>query len=180
MRQDEDRRILDLRARALAQPLSESTAVSDRLALITFSLANECYGIPIQYVREVCNQTEITPLPGAPEPFLGIVNFRGELLPVVELACLLGSSGRCARETFRILALGESTTELGIVVDAVHGVTHLSRRDVVPGGVVGDGSGLCSGVGPEMLMILDGKRLLEDKRLFICRQAEAFIERKGE
>lgn len=49
---------------------------------LTFMLANETFAVNVDKVLEVLEQQHITPVPGMPSHFLGITNFRGEILPV--------------------------------------------------------------------------------------------------
>lgn len=51
---------------------------------VTFSLADETYGINVMQVQEVLKMTEIAPVPGAPDYVLGIINLRGNVVTVVD------------------------------------------------------------------------------------------------
>ena len=53
-------------------------------------LGAERYAFPVEAVREVVRDGDVTPVPGAPPAIRGVHNLRGEVLPVVELGALLG------------------------------------------------------------------------------------------
>ena len=57
---------------------------------IVLSLGEDRYGIELTDVREVVPEPFLTPLPGAPPAVLGVVNLRGEVVPVLDTAALLG------------------------------------------------------------------------------------------
>jgi purine-binding chemotaxis protein CheW len=62
-------------------------------------VAGEQYALAVGDVAEVVELGRVTPVPGARAPLLGLCNLRGEILPVVDLAAILGISdqGRAAR-----------------------------------------------------------------------------------
>jgi len=61
-------------------------------AYVRFRVAEEAYAISVRSVLEVANLGELTPVPGAPREILGVRNLRGKILPVIDLAALLGAS----------------------------------------------------------------------------------------
>ena len=58
--------------------------------LITFELAGQIFGIDIMSIREIRAWTPVTKLPRVPAHVAGVVNLRGTVLPVVDLAARLG------------------------------------------------------------------------------------------
>jgi purine-binding chemotaxis protein CheW len=60
------------------------------LALL-FSLGRESYGLPLGQVREVVRSPSLTTLPTAPAAVMGLLNLRGEVLPVLDTGLLAGS-----------------------------------------------------------------------------------------
>src|SRR5664279_2901080 len=77
--------ILKNRAIALAQEPEQKKVASAVCEIIEFTLAAECYGIESSFVREVYPLKDFTPLPGVSSFILGIVNVRGQILPLVDL-----------------------------------------------------------------------------------------------
>jgi len=53
-------------------------------------VADEEYALPVEHVREVARDGKTAPVPGAPPAVLGVRNVRGEVLPVIDLAGVLG------------------------------------------------------------------------------------------
>lgn len=60
------------------------------LELITFEVAGQRFGLDIMAVREIRAWTPATPLPQVPHYVSGVVNLRGTVLPVIDLAARLG------------------------------------------------------------------------------------------
>ncbi len=61
--------------------------------LLTFNIGKELFAVNVVSVLEVLEQQQITPVPGAPEHIMGIINFRGEILPVVNTRIKLNIAG---------------------------------------------------------------------------------------
>ena len=107
----------------------------------------------------------MAPVPAAPAWLAGVSVWRGEVLPVVCLAALLGLSGHDARRR-TLIVLGETWPEVGLLVTAAEDVRSvpeaaLRAADALAACV----AGLARGVGPDALIVLDSGRLLADPRL---------------
>ena len=77
----------------------------------------EHYALPVEVVLEVRPRAPLTPVPGAPPHFLGVMNLDGEVLPVIDFATLMGL-GR-ADEPAEILVVEAGDGRAGLAVDAV-------------------------------------------------------------
>ena len=70
-----------------------------------FTVCGEMLAIDVEHLYEVVQEAIITPLPLVPMGLAGVVNFRGEILPVIELAPWLTSNGRCGDETVKVMVV---------------------------------------------------------------------------
>ncbi len=61
---------------------------------LTFALETQTYGMPILCVKEIIGMTDITPLPGMPAAVRGVINLRGNIIPVVDLRLKFGMPER--------------------------------------------------------------------------------------
>lgn len=86
-------------------------------------LGSEHYALPVEDVLEVAGMGRLTPLPGAPPPFIGVRNLRGEVLPVVDLADLLGAPG--AGPPAHLVVAQSGPLRAGLGVESVVGVVEL-------------------------------------------------------
>ncbi len=103
---------------------------------LTFVLNSEVYGIGILHIREIIEYANLTTVPLMPDFISGVINLRGNVVPVVNLARRFGQSPtRIGKRTSIIIvdiqgSDGESL-EVGIVVDIVNEVIELAGSDIV-------------------------------------------------
>lgn len=76
----------------------------------------EHYALPVEQVLEVADLGEIASVPGSPAEILGVRNLRGEVIPVIDLATMLGLSGA---EPSRVVVAESGELRAGLVVDEV-------------------------------------------------------------
>ncbi len=145
------------------------------LQVVTFTLGNERYAIETNHVREVVRLgVGHASLPGAPAFVFGAFNLRGEMVTVLDLRPFFGLPRREPSEQSRILVLGASRVEVGLLVDDAHEVVALRREQIhePPASVAGTGRDYLLGVTSEAVIVLDGAVLLSDGRLFVDEVSE--------
>jgi len=102
---------------------------------LTFTLAEEEYGIGILKIKEIIGMLPITSVPQTPEFVKGVVNLRGKVIPVMDLRLRFGMTSIDYTERTCIIVVeiaGQSGTILvGIVVDAVSEVLNIKGDDIV-------------------------------------------------
>ena len=123
---------------------------------VRMAVANERYAIPAEAVLEVAEVGEISPVPGAPQAIAGVRNLRGSVLPVMEIAPLLGVSDHGERH--RIVVTEVRGARAGILVDEVSGVGALPPVSEAVDHALVNGAVLVDG---ELVGILDIERILE-------------------
>ena len=104
--------------------------------IVTFRLAGEEHGIPVERVREVLAQPRTTRVPTTPAWIRGIMHLRGGVVPVVDLAAKLGLGlTPIDRHTCVVLldseALGERRT-VGLMVESAERLLEIAAADVEP------------------------------------------------
>lgn len=122
--------------RALVSPAGSDSAAADDMQendkYLLFSLAGDTYGIRISEVQEIIEYAGVGNIPRVPEHIRGVVNLRGNVVPVVDLACRLdkGASEISKRSCIVIFEIQDEggAMEIGVVVDAVNEVI-----DIDPG-----------------------------------------------
>jgi purine-binding chemotaxis protein CheW len=92
---------------------------SPSLELVVFRLGPESYGLRLHEVREIIMVGQITPVPRAPQFVDGVLNLRGEVMPVVDLRTRFGLERVEATSISRILITSIGGVFTGLVVDAV-------------------------------------------------------------
>jgi purine-binding chemotaxis protein CheW len=111
---------------------------------VRLRVGDEHYALPVETVLEVARPASLTPVPGAPAHLLGVMNLRGEVLPVVDLAALSGLRG--PGEPTVIVVVEAGGARAGLAVDAVLGVGDLpapsptdTAREYVSSAALADG-----------------------------------------
>jgi purine-binding chemotaxis protein CheW len=101
---------------------------------LTFFLADEEYAINIQRVKEIIEYTTVTKVPKVPEWIRGVINLRGNVVPVVDLTVRFGLEERPVTKTTCIVIVEvEQDSEravMGVIADAVNQVIDLAPKDI--------------------------------------------------
>lgn len=101
---------------------------------LTFTLANEEYGIGILKIKEIIGMMPITPVPRTPEYIKGVINLRGKVIPVIDLRLRFGLKAVDYTDRTCIIVVeisGENGNVLiGIVVDTVSEVLNIKGKDI--------------------------------------------------
>ncbi len=100
--------------------------------LVCFRIGKETYGVDISEVREIVRPQEITAVPGTPHFLLGIVNLRGRIISVVDLADRLGLNQTEVKRPSRILVVKLKDVTVGFLVDAATEVMKLPAEAIEP------------------------------------------------
>lgn len=103
---------------------------------LTFRLGGEEYGVEILRVREIVQFDTVTVVPTAPRFIRGVINLRGNVVPVVDLAVKLGlAPTEVTKWSCIVVVEVESAGEelvVGLLADAVSQVADLSEADIEP------------------------------------------------
>lgn len=109
----------------------EGKRVPDQFQFIVIRLGEEQYGIDIRYIDNIVRMQSITRVPKVPVYLKGVINLRGEVIPVVSIRLKMGlPADEYSRATRIIILKSEAVGSLGIVVDEVKEVVTLSEDDI--------------------------------------------------
>ena len=103
---------------------------------LTFKLGQEFFAVSVANVLEVLEKQQITPVPRAPKHILGIINFRGNILPVVDTRQKFSLSGseadlNCILIVFEI-GTADNHFSIAATADAVKDVIEISPDEIKP------------------------------------------------
>ncbi len=116
----------------------DSTATHDRGGkYLTFYLDREEYGIEILTVREIIGLMPVTMVPQAPHHVRGVINLRGQVIPVVDLRLKFSMEPVEDTEQTCIIVVQTGGVMLGIVVDKVSEVLDIATSDIVDAPTLG-------------------------------------------
>jgi chemotaxis-related protein WspB len=88
------------------------------MLMLLFYIKNQCYALPSQQVVEVLPLVTLKTLPHAPEYFAGVFNYRGQIIPVLDLCQLMGGKPCCEHLSSRMILVnsqGENTAKSSVI-----------------------------------------------------------------
>ncbi len=98
---------------------------------IVVKLGEEQYGIDIMFIDNIVKLQRITRVPKVPKYFKGVLNLRGEIVPVMSLRLKFGIEDDTYTDTTRIIILKpEGKEAIGVIVDAVREVVTLTENEI--------------------------------------------------
>lgn len=106
--------------------------MAETVHLVCFRIGKETFGVEIFAVREIVKAQEITAVPGTADYVLGIINLRGKIISVVDLAERLGLGRAKIERASRILVVDLEGFTVGFLVDAATEVLRLPRESIDP------------------------------------------------
>jgi len=132
----------------------------------TFRLGDEIYGVNVMQIREVLRHSEITPVPGAPDYVLGIINLRGNVVTVIDTRKRFGLAPGNIDEQARIVIVEVDTQVVGMLVDSVADVTYLKQSEIETTPNIGNEEtskfiqGVCN-KNDELLILIELERMID-------------------
>jgi purine-binding chemotaxis protein CheW len=122
-------------AAAVTQSTREREAMLEKEGkYLTFALAHEEYGLEILKVREIIGYMQITAVPQTPSHIKGVINLRGQVIPVVDLRTKFGMETAEVTEQTCIIVVEITQSgrkfNTGIVVDRVQEVLDIAGNDI--------------------------------------------------
>lgn len=104
-----------------------------KIQVVIFRLRDEEFGVEITSVLEISRMTEISRIPQAPGFVEGVINLRGDVLPVIDLAKQFGlKSQEQLPKTARIVVVRAGSEMVGLIVDEVPEVLRITDDDIQP------------------------------------------------
>ncbi len=161
------------------------TDITDINQYLTFKLGEEVFALDVAQVREVLDLSTITKVPGAPEFMRGVINVRGNVVPVMDLRLKFGLSKTENTVDTRIvvmeLFLEGETTVLGAMADSVDEVIELDPTQIEPPPKIGSRwkTEFIKGIGKNndlFIIILDINRVFSTDELAIAEAANTEIK----
>ncbi len=128
---------------------AEQQLSGEVVQVVSFQLGSEEYGVDISQVQEIIRMVEITHVPRAPRFMEGVINLRGQLIPIIDLRTRFGMQRIDATKSTRIVVTEIGSKRVGIVVDSVSEVLNIPIENVedAPEMIAGVGTEYIQGVG---------------------------------
>ena len=157
---------------------ARAAAREQTLQMINFTVGGDEYAVEIQKVREVINFREITQLPKAPSFVKGIINLRGEVIPVIDLREKFGLTHDAYSPMTNVVIVEIGRKAVGVVVDSVRHVIRVAPSELAPsppfiGGLSGRYVSGVAKLGERLVVVLDMEKILTAGELIELRSLDA-------
>ncbi len=110
--------------------IQSETVTSPERELVAFRVAGQDYCVDIMSVREIRGWTQATTLPHAPDFVRGVINLRGSVVPIVDLAARLGLDPITASDRNVIIITVINQQVVGLLVEAVFDILSISESSI--------------------------------------------------
>lgn len=135
---------------------------------IVVKIGNEQYGIRIRYIDNIVRMQSITRVPKAQEYYNGVINLRGEIIPVMSLRIKLGLDSDVFTDKTRIIIIKVEGGTIGMIVDEVREVVTLEDESIekMAYDAVDEKTSFISGIGKVnggLISLLDIQSVLVEK-----------------
>jgi purine-binding chemotaxis protein CheW len=146
-------------------------AVDREMQLVSFKVGREDFGVDVQKVEGVISLVDITRMPRAPHFVEGIINLRGQIIAVVDLATRLGIEASDRGSATRIVVVEAQDVKVGLIVDSPE-VININKDDIEASPTLAASdvtSSFIRGVvkmGERLLILLDVTRVLSAEERF--------------
>ncbi len=150
--------------------------MSDRQYVI-FKLGDEKYGVEISNVGGITEFSSITKVPDAPQYVEGIINLRGDIIPIINLKTRFNIATVAEDADPRIIIYNTKDRDIGFIVDDASQVLRLEAKDIdpAPAIITGKDRQFISGVGKfdgEIIVLLDFEKILSDEETELLEEMD--------
>lgn len=145
---------------------------------MTFRIGEDVFGIEIKYVSEIIQMQSVTPIPEVEHFIKGLINLRGKIIPVIDVAERFGKSRKPYNDRTCIIVIGIKGIEVGLIVENIAEVVSIEEGNILPppstGHADSEKNRFISGIGKvdgDVKLLLDPVKILSDDSLdFLDKQ----------
>ncbi|MCM2293437.1 chemotaxis protein CheW [Allorhizobium sp. BGMRC 0089] len=116
----------------MATPLNSTSFGGENLEIIAFRLHDQEFCVKTTTIREIRGWAPSTPIPHSPPDVIGVMNLRGSVIPIIDLAYKLGMRSTVANERSAIVVAEVHNMVIGMLVDRVSDILTISSSQVQP------------------------------------------------
>jgi purine-binding chemotaxis protein CheW len=152
-------------------PFANTTTESgESIDIIAFRLRDQEFCVKTTTIREIRGWAPSTPIPHAPPEVVGVMNLRGSIIPIIDLARKLGMPGTEADQRSAIVVAEVDTMVVGLLVERVSDILTVASREIqpIPDVAASLQSNCAEGIivhGDSMICFLDLSRMFPDKQI---------------
>ena len=137
---------------------------------VIFKIDDELYGIDIERVEAIERGQQVVRVPNAAKNIRGIINLRGEIIPIMDMRLRLGKVEAVYTDRTCIIITNIKDYYMGLIVDQVEEVTDISDELIAPPPTVTGSSGesYLTGIGKltnKVVLLMDTQKILYNEKL---------------
>lgn len=153
---------------------TQKEVVVEKEQYLTFKVGSEIYGLKLKQAKEIIKPPKVTNVPNTEEYILGVINLRGQVIPVIDLKNKLGLKDDDIKDLSntqnkKIVVINIKDMLIGLFVDGVNEVMNLAVEDIE--GVADNKTGIrdeyikgVSTFSDSLIIVLDINNLLFDQK----------------
>jgi purine-binding chemotaxis protein CheW len=122
--------ILEANPKGYGMEQTEIVQTEEVTQFLSFSVSGETFGIELIHVHEILRPIYITRIPNVEENILGVVNLRGEIIPIVDLKKKFDQDYILINKNTRIIVLEHNTKRFGLIVEEVRHVIKILKNTI--------------------------------------------------
>lgn len=109
---------------------NERVEIAPTIKIVVYTLDGEEYGSPVEEIKEVIKEMEVTPVPNSPEFMPGFINLRGDVIPVLDLEKKFGLERESKTTVKKIIVVDAGEDTFGVFVDDVLEVLDIDKEKI--------------------------------------------------
>lgn len=139
--------------------------MSEILKFVGFSIDSQKFALPMVFVNRVIHVVEISPLPQTPAFIQGIINFHGDIIPVINMRSLFGLQQRDIELTDKLLIADIPSGKFAFLVDSTQGILEIEKNEILKTKTINYGDKFFHGIIKQQ----DGMILINDVEKFLSK-----------
>lgn len=167
------------------EPAGQAASGGEQQQFLTFMLGSEQFAIGILGIKEIIEYATPTEVPMMPKCIRGVINIRGAVVPVLDLAARFGRKAAAVSKRTAIviveLGQGDERHDMGVIVDAVNAVLEISPSEIEPPPTFGTrirtdfiyGMGKVDG---KFVILLNVEQVLSSDEISALAQVDTLVE----
>ena len=145
---------------------------------MTFKVGKEVFGVELKYVNEIIQMQTIAPIPDVEHFIKGLINLRGKIIPVIDVADRFGKEPFEYNDRTCIIVIEVSGIEVGIIIENIAEVVSIDEGDILPPPNIPNSDSQekfvkgIGKIGEDVKLLLDPIKLLSDDALDFMNNQE--------
>ena len=145
---------------------------------MTFKSGHEYFGLGIQYVQQIIQYQAVTTIPDTEDYIKGLINLRGKIIPVIDVADRFGKQLFEYNDRTCIIVIDVQNVVVGLIVETISEVVSIEEEDILPPPNVSKANAQAKfirgigKIGDHVKLLLDPVKLLSDNSLDFAEKQE--------